>query len=190
MRPVCFVDMDGVLCSFFDGAVRAHNKTLPMKDARWDFLTQIGFNGPDDPLFWVKLSNADFWANLAWTAEGFDLLGQVEIIFGPSRIALLSSPAPYPGCDDGKRAWIKMNTPAYVRQAFLGSAKHLMASPGHILLDDHAPNVLAFRAAGGHAIMIPRPWNDRRDECDDDGCFDVAGVVRELEILYDSIQVE
>ena len=38
-------------------------------------------------------------------------------------------------------------------------AKKFIAGPGRWLIDDKDANVEAFRAAGGQAITVPRPWN-------------------------------
>ncbi len=176
MRPVCLLDLDGVLVDFVGGALSLHGKHVPPSEVRWDFLTQIGLEPAD---FWRPLGRS-FWAGLPWTAEGRELLDVVEDVFGPENVCLLTSPCATPGCCEGKLDWVARELPAYRRRVLVGACKHLVAGPGKLLLDDHDANVEAFREAGGSAILVPRPWNDRRAECDGQGRFDAAAVADEV----------
>lgn len=178
MTPVCFLDLDGVLVDFVSGALALHGKTLDPAEVRWDFMAQIGFAGVDAPRFWEPLGRA-FWAGLGWTHEGRALLSEIERLFGEN-VAILTSPCETDGCIDGKRDWIKRHLPAYRRRLIVGSPKELLAAPGKILVDDHDGNEQAFAAKDGATILVPRPWNWRRDETDALGRFDVARVVHEL----------
>ncbi len=175
---VCFLDLDGCLVDFVGGALRLHGKSLPPSEVRWDFLSQIGFSGIDDPAFWERMGRP-YWAGLDWTAEGRALLAGLEGLFGADRVALMTSPCMTDGCADGKLDWVAREMPAYRRRVFLGSAKHMAAGPGKLLVDDHDANAERFRAHGGAALLVPRPWNERRAECDGEGRFDVAAVLAE-----------
>lgn len=42
-------------------------------------------------------------------------------------------------------------------------------------------------AAGGHALLVPRLWNERRAECNEQGEFDVYRLWRELTVTVDQI---
>lgn len=180
-RPdTLFLDLDGVLVNFVGAALKLHNATLPMRDVRWDFCTQIGFvQGVNDPLFWADM-NFNFWANLELTSEALELLDGLERIFD-DRIALMTSPCLTMGSVEGKVAWIAKNLPRYRRRYFVGPVKHLAAGPGKLLLDDHDLNCAKFAVAGGVAITVPRPWNDRRDETDQEGRFDVSKLLSEVQ---------
>lgn len=170
-----FVDMDGVLVDFVGGALDLFGSDLDIADTRWDFPGQIGFQGGNDPEFWDPLGY-EFWAGLEWTREGESLLRQLEVLVGQPNIGLLTSPCHTKGCAEGKREWVKQHLPQYQRQLFLGSAKHLFASPRKILIDDHDPNVENFQKYSGQSILVPRPWNSDRHLTDAKGGFDLNVV--------------
>jgi hypothetical protein len=107
------------------------------------------------------------------------VLAGVEALFGPGKVALVSSPCGTDGCMDGKRDWVARHCPRLAKSLFLGSRKDLLAGPCKVLLDDRDENCAAFALAGGVAITVPRPWNSRRDETDAQGRFDVTQILGE-----------
>lgn len=183
MRPVCYLDLDGVLVDFVGGALRRHGRGLEPSEVRWGFPSQIGFGGVDDPAFWAPLGRA-FWAGLDWTHEGKGLLAAVESLFG-DRVALMTSPCETEGCVEGKRDWVRRHLPGYQRRTFVGGAKHLAAGPGKLLIDDREENVDAFAAEGGHALLVPRPWNRHRERTDASGRFDLAALAGGVRGAYE-----
>lgn len=187
MKPVVFFDLDGVLADFVGGALKAHGKELPPGEVQWDFCTQIGFSGVNDAAFWSPLG-FDFWAGLGVLPDGLCLLRAVERLVDPDRIAFLSSPCESPGCVDGKRAWVAAHFPEYRRRLFLGSAKHLFAGPGKVLVDDHDANIDGFHEAGGQTVCPPRPWNRWKAECLAGGLFDVGAVTRHVRSCVEAIE--
>lgn len=112
--------------------------------------------------FWQSFDNEDFWANLPWHDDGKIILNLCEKHF--PKINLCTSPTLNPHCASGKVRWIQENLPAYRRKYFIGPKKWHLASPDHCLIDDREINVEKFRAAGGTAILVPRPWNPLHDE--------------------------
>ena len=176
MKPVCFLDLDGVLVDFVGGALAMHGKHIPPAEVRWDFLTQIGFDGVNDERFWAPMGR-DFWAGLGWTADGRAILAAVEEAFGAEQVCLLTSPCLTPGCAEGKLDWVRRETPGYARRVLVGPCKHLLAGPRKLLVDDHDANCEAFNRAGGASVLVPRPWNTRRDWWLHDGICNL-GIVR------------
>lgn len=71
---------------------------------------------------------------------------------------------------------MKRHLPGYAKRLFIGSAKHLVAGPGKVLVDDHDTNVDAFAGAGGLTVQPPRPWNRFNGSCLPGGSFDVPEV--------------
>ena len=63
-----------------------------------------------------------------------------------------------------KKRWLYEYFPQLSRIPFCvtssGKQKALLAHPGAMLIDDHQPNIDAFRAAGGVAQKYPEEWND------------------------------
>jgi len=51
--------------------------------------------------------------------------------------------------------------PQFQRRFLFGPAKAFCASPERVLIDDYDGNVDKFRAAGGHAILVPQSYNSR-----------------------------
>lgn len=169
-----FFDMDGVIADFVGGSLRAHRKTLPHAECRWDFMTQVGFTGGGDPAFWEPLSNREFWAGLDPMSDWLELFGLAVERWGAGRVAILSSGL-CPGSVDGKRDWLKRHLPGFdVKQAVFATRKGLVAGPGKVLVDDHDANVDEFIAAGGEATIVPRPWNRLTRWTGVGGRFDVG----------------
>lgn len=183
MKPVVFFDMDGVLADFVTGACRAHKSTLHLEPmtVQWDFGKQIGFpEGVKNPAFWEPMGHT-FWANLPILHDGRRLLIAAETLVPTDQIAILTSPSFNVGGIDGKREWVETHVPQLRSRFFTGSAKHLVAGYGKILLDDYEGNIDTWEAAGGRGILIPRSWNRRRDRCDNAGHFDPNQLTIELE---------
>lgn len=169
MKPVCFLDLDGVLVDFVKGAYKLHSQPYdPAARIPYDFMSTFGISNNE---FWAPM-DFDFWAGLGWTTEGKELLRGLERLFGQENIVLLTSPCLTVGSVEGKIEWIRQNLPAYSRQFFVGPCKHLAAGPDKILIDDHDDNCIKFLAYGGHARLVPRPWNAEKNGTEQ-GLFDI-----------------
>ncbi len=178
MKPTCYLDMDGVLVDFVSGALRAHGRAIYPKKVRYEFPVDLGFKSPHDPAFWNPLGR-EFWSSLDWTGEGKELLAGLELIFG-ERIVLVTSPPLLPlGAVDGKEQWVQRNLPAYMDRLVITRAKYLMAGPAKLLVDDNNDNIVQHYAGGGRVVMVPRPWNARRHQTDDEGRFSVDAIIAE-----------
>lgn len=164
MKVTPLFDLDGVLAHFVEGVFQVHNRAVvPYQDTRWDFCMQIGFDGIKDPKFWAPMGR-EFWAGLDVHYDGFDLLTYVESLVSKTRIGILTAPPEQDGAIDGKRDWCKKHLPYYAdkQRVIYAAAKDLIASPTKLLIDDHEGNVDKW---DGPSVLIPRPWNRRRDEC-------------------------
>lgn len=176
---VIYFDLDGVVAQFVTGVFAVHGKSLPIHDVRWNFMLQMGFHAEDDPAFWTPLENAHFWRNLAPHADGMELFRRVTAEYGDDAVSILSS-AMVRCSADGKRDWLKRHMPTHHDCAIFATKKYRLASPCKLLIDDNDGNVRAFREKGGRAVLVPRPWNERRSECLPGGEFDVDAVWREV----------
>lgn len=165
-----FFDIDGVLADFVGGALRHHGRTdIPVDNVTWGIEAQLDMA---PAAFWDALGY-DFWAGLDVYPDGLALFTHAVRLVGGDNVALLTSPCDTAGCVDGKRAWVAHHFPAFRRQLFVGSAKHLFAGRGKVLVDDHDANVRAFSAAGGRTVQPARPWNGLAHLCGPGASFDV-----------------
>lgn len=170
------VDMDGVLACFVTGMCRAHGRPNPFEDGTHGgryFIDEIW--GMEPAEFWEPADEA-FWAGLDPTPEAHELVALLEAEFGIESLCLLSSPSANLGCIPGKLRWIDKHFPQFSRRFLFGTQKQFCAGPDHLLIDDWEHNVESFRAAGGHAVLFPRPWNPLGGG--DDGLSRVKEAVR------------
>jgi hypothetical protein len=111
--------------------------------------------------FWRELDYR-FWATLPMSVEIDLILDWCEHTVGRQNICVLSSVAPMVGNHvyGAKIDWVTRNLPSWMeKNVLLGCPKHFCASHDSLLIDDADHNIKAFRAAGGQAILVPRPWN-------------------------------
>lgn len=178
MTPVIYWDMDGLVSNFVQGAIAHHKSSLTHEQVtQWGLEALMGI---DPAAFWAGLG-LEFWRDLEPYDDGLDLLGVAEHLVGAENVVLVSSPCDTPGCDEGKRLWVKRHLPDYRRRTFLGAEKHKLAAPCKVLVDDSDSNHAAFVGRRGRAVLPPRPWNARRGECEEGGMFNVAKAAAELE---------
>lgn len=161
----CFLDVDGVLADFVGGIHRklgidfdVHQWPYAKGPDGWNFHDELGitFMGMSE------LCDFDFWRTLRWMHDGHDILRIVLEFFDPKQITLLTAPMPNVMSASGKIAWIKQHLPEYERQVGVWTdSKAILAQvPDSILIDDGSCNIRDWRAAGGKAVLVPRPWND------------------------------
>jgi 5'(3')-deoxyribonucleotidase len=109
--------------------------------------------------FWGKF-DAKFWADLPKSEICDWLLIISALLVGKENVCVLSAPIRSPSCMAGKLEWIQANLPAWMHRQFLvGPMKRMCANENSLLIDDSDRNVDLFRANGGQAVLIPKPWN-------------------------------
>lgn len=152
------LDMDGVIADFVGSAIRLFGRedllsTWPC--GQWCIAKALGISEVD---FWGKIDvrGRHFWERLDFYPWAFRLTGMLTS-FAPWTIC--TSPSHHPESLAGKLAWLHSCFGFPFRNYFMGSAKHLFARPGTVLVDDSDKNVSDFQAAGGKSILFPQPWN-------------------------------
>lgn len=109
--------------------------------------------------FWKTLPRA-VWAELPKSPQFDCLIKWAENFVGRENVCILTTPTKCPDSLAGKLEWIHKYLPDWLhRQYLMGPRKNFCARQDTLLIDDSDHQVDAFRAAGGHAILIPRPWN-------------------------------
>lgn len=152
------LDLDGVLVDL----VRGMEERYDIKVKEWPVgRLEEAFNMTAKQL-WGNL-DFDFWVNLKWHDDGQRILTKLIVEFGENNIVICTSPTLHPQAAAGKMAWIQNHLPDFNRRFLIGPAKEFLAHEQSILIDDFDYNVDKFRKHGGHAILVPRPWNSNRE---------------------------
>ena len=109
--------------------------------------------------FWDSIGRS-VWAKTPMSSECGFLIHKCKQMVGRDNVCILSCPINDPECLAGKLEWIQRYMPPWLyRQYLLGPQKWMCARPDALLIDDSDKNVESFRAAGGQALLVPRPWN-------------------------------
>ena len=151
-----FLDLDGVIVDFATASLRLHNRLDVLHDwppGEWSISKLIGLSESD---FWqpIDFAGEHFWSDLGsyhWKQELYDACGD--------KFTICTSPSYAASSCAGKKVWLNREFGRGFRNYVLTSQKHLMAKPGHLLIDDNDNNVKNFREHGGRAILFPQPWN-------------------------------
>lgn len=161
MKPIVYIDLDGVLSDFVTGIHKAmgveydiHNWPYPRE---WDFFSHAPFS--------FAQANAKctskFWAELPWMEDGPDILGVIQRYALPTDCAILTRPMDHLGSYTGKARWVNKHVPDFSKRLIpTWIDKHELAHPKAVLIDDRPESIAEFREAGGHGILVPRPWNE------------------------------
>lgn len=155
-----FLDLDGTVCDFVTDCLKLHDTPLTHDDIHSYYMEQqLGITVTE---FWEKIDACPtFWDDLPaydW-ARGFYY---ACLAYAP--VTISTSPSFDHGCWSAKVRWCRrhLNPSLCGKSIMMGSAKELLAAPGRVLIDDSDTNCERFAAAGGHAILFPRPWNENR----------------------------
>lgn len=164
-----YCDMDGVLVDFVGGINKALRITPHpyMNKSPWNWYREHGFT--DDQV--NAVCTEDFWANLEWTKDGKVIYSRLVDTDLP--IHFLSAPMKdVDASTKGKKRWLRRYLKGHPSRIYwlspvvTGRPKEYFAIPDALLIDDKDDNVDGFRAAGGQAILIARPWNSRWKDAD------------------------
>jgi len=162
------LDIDGV-CNRFQHYV-FNCLGLPYPDdswypteCGWDIVAAAnkiaGYERFTATSFWNSITR-EMWANIPPSVEFSQICTWAVDSVGREHIHFLSSPTINPDSVAGKLEWIRQFAPDWMQRQFLiGPSKHLCATPQTLLIDDSDKNVETFRKCGGHAMLVPRPWN-------------------------------
>lgn len=157
------LDMDGVLANFFSPVLEALNQ-------RWNGalteeqyvqhyktfdMAQVFDLAPHE--FWMTFDGPGFWSNLPLMQNAVELHKRLKELDVP--IYVTSSPSMSSTCIYEKTFWLRSHFGIPLTKCMFGSAKHLMAKPGALLIDDFPVNVTRFIHAGGSAALVPSNWN-------------------------------
>lgn len=111
--------------------------------------------------FWLEISEHT-WATVPKSPFCDWLIETCRQLVGERKVFLATTPTNEPYCAAGKMTWIHEHCPPWLHRQFnITPCKWLLSQPDALLIDDHPDNATLFRVyRGGHAITVPRPWND------------------------------
>lgn len=155
-----FIDMDGVLVDFVNGACKLHGIPNPYDDGtcpvgQWDFVKTLMMSEEE---FWKGMEE-DFWAGLDPYPEAMKVIDYLKARCGIDNLCLLTSPSYNEGSPTGKLRWIKKHLPEFYRRVLIGPRKEFCAHKDSVLIDDGSHNIESFDSHSGYGILYPRMWN-------------------------------
>jgi 5'(3')-deoxyribonucleotidase len=160
-----FLDLDDVLNDFTMSTLRSLGCDIVDYDPKWGWDIVKAANAPHPSrsftkeTFWDSLDRKH-WATIPKSEMCDWLVRKCAAEVGCKNVCILSAPTIDPDSLAGKLEWIHSSLPAWMHRQFLiGPYKHLCARPDALLIDDCDKNVYDFHEAGGHTILVPRPWN-------------------------------
>lgn len=165
MKPLLFLDMDGVIVDFVTGALKALGRT-DLKDTdiiQPEMDKQLGLTLSE---FWSAQDKIpDFWQNLApypGAVEFYVKLTQMADVF------ICSSPSKHRNCASDKINWLRTHLGEDAAGKFyLCRDKSKLACLGRILIDDTEKHIDAWDREAGWSFLFPRPWNAKRHQAKD-----------------------
>ncbi len=159
---IIYLDIDGVLADCHMSALRHYGLDLseyPKGKRVKDVLEDNNLDTEGDyQEFWDSFDE-DFWATLPQTEEFPCIIGTLSALVGINNIYLASRPTLNPESASGKTRWVQDNLPQFTQRLILIQDKYRLATPQSMLIDDSSINCQEFREVGGHAFLMPRPWN-------------------------------
>jgi 5'(3')-deoxyribonucleotidase len=158
--------MDGVLSDFVGAVLDLHSML------GYDIVDTVDVTSSlEESLeitveeMWRNIGNVKyFWRDLKLTRYAHDIYWRACAVVGTDSVFISTSPSECPACASDKFEWCKRHLDVPHRNIMVGSSKHLMANPNHLLIDDTERNIERFEAEGGKGLLYPAPWNRRRNE--------------------------
>lgn len=179
-----FVDMDGVLADFHHGFCELYDgRQIP--NAAWPpgaLLEDVLACTHADLHALLDRSGPGFWRGLRETPFAAELFMRLLTWSVPRNVGLsvLSDPGYAADTALGKLFWLLQHFPTMQRHFCLSTEKWRFAHGGAVLLDDRHQVAESFYKAGGHAIVIPQPWNDWLHMYQPGAAPDLSGLLEYL----------
>lgn len=170
------LDLDDVLNSFTMPVMQMMGADVGPFDYH-KYPVEAGYNLPlaTEILTGRHLELGEFWDSLGkeqWAvapkSKEFWLLDCMALAVGCENVLIGTTPTKSPECLVGKLDWITECLPSWChRQWAITPRKWFFANENTLLIDDYDYNCEKFQGRGGHAIILPRPWNSKRRYCGD-----------------------
>lgn len=163
MKPIIYLDMDGVCVDFTSAGIRANGKLPDVVLKRWE----EEFPGEFYPNKALEVTMREFWKAIAVVGESFwidleeyewynQLLTELQ---ARAKVIFLSTATYNPTCLSGKLKWLQKRFGEEFQDYIFTAHKYCLASSSTILIDDYYKNINEFRGSGGTAVLFPQIWN-------------------------------
>jgi 5'(3')-deoxyribonucleotidase len=168
------LDMDGVIADFTCGLCSVNNIPFDANDYKfpfglWDYSSYLESTFGLEWSSVVQQCTWSFWAGLSLMPDAMGIYGILTSMYDV--FFLTTATGSLDAVRMGKLAWL-------YRHGFITSrgeedrlvvatddqSKGDFACGDVILVDDKDINVQEFIKAGGHGVVVPRPWNNRHFE--------------------------
>lgn len=159
MKPLIYLDMDGVCCDFNKAALETFDRMDLYDNKHYSVRELIGIT---DKEFWEKISKKEekFWSGLeefSWFKEMYEGLNKIGDVY------FCTAPTLDPNCVKGKLIWLQNRFGFGFKKYIFMKDKHLLAKPDNFLVDDFEEQFENFKKNEGNAVLFPQPWNANRD---------------------------
>lgn len=158
------IDMDGVLTSLWDAVLRCNGCDVDEVMRTWppgEYSFAKALGRPAEEI-WANVHAVgyDFWTLMKPLPFAEDL---VDLAFSlGTEVRVCTKPTDSYFSAAGKRIWLQKHFGGRLGSAemqHVTGAKHDLARPGRLLVDDCDENCAAWEAAGGEVLLFPQPWN-------------------------------
>ncbi len=157
-----FLDVDGVLADFHNSLYASLFIDDPYKNPAClgEYRLEKVIDLPREEIL-RPCSDEEFWEWIPKTPDADDFIQRAEREVGRENVYFLTASIMSAAAYGGRARWVKEHYPQYFPRLIISPEKHWLAAPGRLLVDDCDDNVNAWRASGGDAILVPRPWNSK-----------------------------
>lgn len=154
-----FLDLDGVLVDIHAGFESHFGFDLTEEELTMSLGEVIHRRGlvAKNVSVWSEL-NMHWWANLPPYLNTAAIIERFIHLVGRDNVRIATA-CPNYHARAGKELWVEANTPLSKRQLINIHDKWLLSAPGRHLVDDKYDWCLKFRAYGGTAEFVERPWS-------------------------------
>ena len=166
------LDLDGVCADFSNAACVVHGR-YDFEPTRWNFFDEWTVRNTHGPHYtgFHAMTPAEFWKPIHDLGDEFyeDIVQPypwleelIRMVEDTEDFVVMSSPSNSPAGYAGKKIWCDKHLGKV--KLIVGSEKHLLSKPGHVLIDDYDVNLRNFTSVEdpGHAITFPQLWNTKR----------------------------